>query len=488
MRETETKLDVHAAFRLPDLSGAVEEATVHELGDALLRSTYWDTADLRLIRAGVTVRHRRGDRTGGSWDVKLPIGRVDGGIDRLELSHPGAPNRPPRPVRDQLALYTRGEKLTPVARLHTRRHTVAVRAGGDDIAEIVDDEVSILDGGRIAARFRELEVETGPAGDDRSRRSIVATLLAEGATVGDQEPKVLRALGPAARRPDDLSVPDEDPGAGIPDDPDDPGAADLGPTDRMRRALVAERLAAVRAADARLRRGVTEAAAPLADALDDLVGALTLLDDTVETGPMVRARDELDAVAGVGVLTDVLQQATEPLEDWLADKVPGRAALHDRLDRALDEHRQAALRLVAGDAYVAAFDAGVAQLSAPGRGADMTALVGELWQRLPTAPADAARLSAALRILSATTDIGGKALRRSDRLMEASRRRRRLDRVASLLQAGLQARTDDAATRIDFAAGAVALHLAEQAAAARAMYADALADLDSKRLAKLRDA
>lgn len=485
MRETETKLDVHAAFRLPDLSGAVEDATVHEGGDRQLRSTYWDTDDLRLIRAGVTLRHRRGEDAGGGWDLKLPLGPMHGGIDRLELSYPGAPNRPPRAVRTQLALYTRGASLNPVARLHTRRHIVEVRTGDDTVAEIVDDEVSILDGGRIAARFRELEVESGPAGDDRTRRSIVATLLAEGATEGDQDPKVVRALGPAAQRPDDLSVA-----------ADHSGAGGGGPTDDAAMRLLVDRLVAVRSADARVRRGDTDAAAPLADALDDLAAVLVVLGHEHRVRPLVRVRDELDAVAGVALLREVLEQATRPLEDWLDDTVPGRAALHDHLDRALAEHQQAAVRLMTTDTYVDAFDAGIRQMGAGGPGTDPGEMMAELWPRLPGAPVAAVRLHAVLQWLSATVDVGGKALPRSERLVEAARRRRRLDRVASLLQEGLHAPApgpdadrgpDDAtAVRTDFAAGAVALHLAERAAAARAAYADALDALDSKRLAKLR--
>ena len=68
-----------------------------------------------------------------------------------------------------LPAYLRGSELVPVARLRTRRE--GIRAQG---AEIVDDNVAVLEGQRVARRFREVEVEL-LEGDERpcaaSRRS-----------------------------------------------------------------------------------------------------------------------------------------------------------------------------------------------------------------------------------------------------------------------------------------------------------------------------
>src|SRR5687768_17078809 len=74
--EIEAKLEVWAGFRLPDLNEVAEGVTAVPLPDRLLDATYYDTSDLRLARAGLTVRFRSGGGEGtaeeGTWTVKLP--------------------------------------------------------------------------------------------------------------------------------------------------------------------------------------------------------------------------------------------------------------------------------------------------------------------------------------------------------------------------------------------------------------------------------
>src|SRR6185312_2797883 len=67
--------------------------------------------------------------------------------------------------------------------------------------EVVDDEVAVLDGRRIAARFREVEVETH---DDALAGAAIARLRAAGAGETVLTPKYLRALGPRAVDPPEL--------------------------------------------------------------------------------------------------------------------------------------------------------------------------------------------------------------------------------------------------------------------------------------------
>ncbi|MDP8988065.1 MAG: metal-chelation protein CHAD, partial [Actinomycetota bacterium] len=54
--EHEVKLGAGDDFRLPDLTGVVEGATVTTLPERRLEAVYYDTADLRLARWGVSVR------------------------------------------------------------------------------------------------------------------------------------------------------------------------------------------------------------------------------------------------------------------------------------------------------------------------------------------------------------------------------------------------------------------------------------------------
>ena len=187
MRETlerEIKLAPGEGFVLPELGG-------ERLPTRIFVSTYHDTPELRLARHGVTFRHRVEDGA-GVWQLKLPRGSA-----RLELELPGTPARPPGEMIALLAAYLRGRELVPVARLRTRRE--GVRARG---AEIVDDNVAVLEGQRVARRFREVEVEL-LEGDERTLRLLEKELRRAGADgSGQLQPKLYRALdlaGPIER-------------------------------------------------------------------------------------------------------------------------------------------------------------------------------------------------------------------------------------------------------------------------------------------------
>ena len=173
--EREVKLRAGEDFTLPELGGEAIEPR-------LFVSTYHDTADHRLGRRGVTLRHRL-ENGKGLWQLKLPSGAA-----RLELEVPGAPAAPPPELLTLLVGYLRGAPLTPIARLRTRRE--GVRADG---AEIVHDTVAVLDHQRVARRFDELEVELLD-GDERTLRRIEKALRQAGAGDGETRPKVFQAL------------------------------------------------------------------------------------------------------------------------------------------------------------------------------------------------------------------------------------------------------------------------------------------------------
>ena len=74
-----------------------------------------------------------------------------------------------------------GTPLAQVARLRTLRRLVTLSdAGGTPQAVLDDDEVSILRAGRVAARFRELEVELLEDAPDRLLRVLAERLEAAG--------------------------------------------------------------------------------------------------------------------------------------------------------------------------------------------------------------------------------------------------------------------------------------------------------------------
>jgi len=204
MLEEERKYAVGARFAVPDLSGCVPDGgEVVALAPATLRATYYDTADRRLARAGVSLRYRRGDAA--PWTVKLPTDVV--GV-RQEISRVGAPTDIPAELVDLVTAYTRGDALAPAAVLRTTRRVYELRDGdGKLLAELDDDTVAVLDGQKIRFRFREIEVERRDGGRKVLNR-VGEALRDAGADGGEFVAKHLRALGPLP--PPELTPPAPD--------------------------------------------------------------------------------------------------------------------------------------------------------------------------------------------------------------------------------------------------------------------------------------
>jgi CHAD domain-containing protein len=210
MLEREVKLGAGPAFHLPDLSGVLDGVTVTPPEAVRLETVYYDTPDLRLARWGVSLRHRAGE----GWTLKLPpsqaAGQAQGALlERDELVFQGGAKKPPQAAVDIVRAYVRKAELVPVARLSTiRRRVRLVDAAGTRVAEVVDDEVSVRDGRRVAARFREIEVEVTQQqnGDKGIVDPLVMRLRGAGAGAADPTPKHIRALGPRAMEPPEVSA------------------------------------------------------------------------------------------------------------------------------------------------------------------------------------------------------------------------------------------------------------------------------------------
>ena len=157
--EIETKYDLGDDRDLPSFDGlpgvaSVAEPVVHEL-----EATYFDTRDLVLAAAEISVRRRTGGHDAG-WHVKLPMEE-----GRFEVHEPlgRATKTVPKALRQILQTVTRGSALVPVVFIRTRRtaHEL-LDADGHVLAEVSDDRVTAQDpaGGETAPRaWRELEVE-----------------------------------------------------------------------------------------------------------------------------------------------------------------------------------------------------------------------------------------------------------------------------------------------------------------------------------------
>ena len=203
--ETEVKMGAWAGFELPSLDGVADDVTPVARAPRTLMAVYYDTPDLRLARWGVTVRHRTGD--GSGWTVKLPEGDEGPALVRRELTFEGPPGRMPAGATSLIRAYARDTPLVPVARIRTVRTGVdLIDNEGSVVAEVVDDEVSVLHGGRVATRFREVEVELGARPPAGLLDSVVALLRQAGAGEPDSTPKLMHALGARAQAPPEVAL------------------------------------------------------------------------------------------------------------------------------------------------------------------------------------------------------------------------------------------------------------------------------------------
>ncbi|UYP19649.1 CYTH and CHAD domain-containing protein [Rhodococcus sp. Z13] len=195
--ESERKYATSADRPVPDLRGLPGTETI-DVDRVELSAQYHDTADLRLLRSGITLRRREGGDDAG-WHLKLPAGQDT----RTELHFPlgsGTENVP-----DELAGLLRGIRrdapLTLAALLTTNRERHRLRtADGDLVAEIVVDDVVAVrgpDAGEIT--WREIEIEWNPErGGKKVARFLEAVesrFEAAGITRADSPSKLHRALG-----------------------------------------------------------------------------------------------------------------------------------------------------------------------------------------------------------------------------------------------------------------------------------------------------
>jgi CHAD domain-containing protein len=203
--EREVKLAAAAGFRLPDLDGAADGLVAVFEEPRRIHTWYYDTPDLRIARWGCSLRYREGQ----GWTVKLPSTGDGTLLERPEHPFSGGRKRPPDEAVDLLLGFVRGAELRPVAHLRTARGRVELRtARGEVLGEVVDDEVSILDGRRVAGRFREVEVEIADATSLDVLEGVLGRLQSAGAGPVTNTPKHLRALGPRAEEPPEVAPAD----------------------------------------------------------------------------------------------------------------------------------------------------------------------------------------------------------------------------------------------------------------------------------------
>ena len=207
--ERELKLAATSDFRMPSVYGLVGPI-VRQAPPERNETTYYDTTDLRLARWGASLRHRPGE----GWTVKLPAERDAPFLVRPEIVFDGNGDSPPVEAVELVRGFVRGEQVQPSVHMTTiRRRTQMHDAEGRLIAGVVDDAVSVPNGTRPAAAFRELEVEIGEEMTPDLLDALVERLRQAGAGSPDQTAKYIRALAPAAPLTPEIAVADLGPDA-----------------------------------------------------------------------------------------------------------------------------------------------------------------------------------------------------------------------------------------------------------------------------------
>jgi CHAD domain-containing protein len=191
--EVEVKLDADPGFTLPDLTALPGVARVADAATERLEAVYLDSPDLRLTRAGTTLRRRTGGSDAG-WHLKLPAD----GRGRLEVRRAAGRSvrAVPPALLDLSRVRLRGEPVEPVARIETDRTEHQLMAeDGRVLAVVAEDAVTAeaLGEEMTVSTWREIEVEL-VEGDRGLLEAAETALRAAGARPPTAESKLRRAL------------------------------------------------------------------------------------------------------------------------------------------------------------------------------------------------------------------------------------------------------------------------------------------------------
>lgn len=200
--EVEAKFSVSESLPTPAITELPGVAAVGETRSESLSAIYYDTEDLRLTRAKVTLRRRTGGHDDG-WHIKLPstLGRTE---IRMELGEPvdGA-YTVPQELLTHVRSIIRNHPVEPIAQVDNQRtEQVLVDAEGNPRAEFCDDNVtawSLLPGGEQTS-WREWEVELSgelPGTEEGTAfiRTATRQFITAGARVSSSPSKLASALG-----------------------------------------------------------------------------------------------------------------------------------------------------------------------------------------------------------------------------------------------------------------------------------------------------
>ncbi len=354
-REVEDKYDVGPDAVLDGLARLPGVAAVAPAVELDMEATYFDTADLALAAAGITLRRRTGGEDAG-WHLKLPT--KDARMEvRLPLAR--ATRTVPKQLRDTVQVLTRGRPLRPVTVV--RNHRTAHRLLGADgrvLAEVADDRVRAEPPGRdgdadsrsaAPTSWREWEVELADGGPDLLV-AAAGQLRGLGARPARVRSKLARALGD--RVPDRRRAPSRR-------TRHDPAAAVV-------RARLVHQVDALRRNDPLVHQDLPEGVHQMRVAIRRLRSALATFRPLLDRAVTDPVRDELRWLANeLGGARDLEVQGdrlatrlAELTSDGRAELVRGpvRTRVEQDLGEWYDEARRRATDALRSDRYFALLD------------------------------------------------------------------------------------------------------------------------------------
>jgi len=342
-REVERKLRVPAHFDLPDLASLPGVRSVESSPTFTMVNRYFDTPDLRLFRWGMTLRRREGSADSG-WHLKVPVAGEGEGV-RDEIQFP-LQEEFPADLRHLVSAFTREQPITPLVTLRTAR-TPYLLSDADGVvrAELVDDTVTVLEGERPTATFREIEVEAVADDDGRIDEGFVDAVAREllrlGATPSTMG-KAASALGPRALAPADV--------------PEVAWPTETGPAADAVRAHLATHVRRLLMQDLRMRRELPDAVHQMRVSARRIRSGLKAFRPLLDADWADHLRAELGWMAsGLGSARDVevirerLDQHAEALPPHERDLA--RAVIDSELSSAAAQAQSATMDLVDSNRY-----------------------------------------------------------------------------------------------------------------------------------------
>ena len=345
-REVEVKMRVKSDFDCTPYLHDLPGTTLVGPHTVQLSATYYDTAELTLLRWGITLRRREGGTDSG-WHLKLPVtDDQDGAREELHLPlTEGAPGEVPPEFIAMIAPLLRNKNIEYLADLNTTRTTyTVVDKHAESLVEVADDHVIVEVNTSEINAFHEIEVEI-LHDSQRSRkvlREIQKRILDNGAIPMNLS-KLASAMGPAASEPPDVP--------------------DLGPLSKDCLAVdfiahvIAEHTRHLLMADVGVRRGVPDSIHQMRVAARRLRSTLSSFKGLVDVEHTQGLRAELSWIAHeLGEVRDleVLLARLTTQADELSDPTDADVAasvIQSELQQQLEVAETNALLALRGDRY-----------------------------------------------------------------------------------------------------------------------------------------